>query len=229
MKKTKRYKSSENYEECYLRIGELKKALENPDNVKASTKPEFKKVVNYMATHSYNKNYAYLKKHGFEFEDLYSVVTLYSISFMESKKNFKTDKDKYTLMMRYITQRLNLFYKTMDRKFKIKEQIVEISFEDYYNNFGSIEDFTGYSESESQENSATMSSEEKKLLRQKLQNNIEVYKEELQRMATSKFIEYKVRKAARKYCKINNIDYISWAKDLIKKNNLDINDFILET
>lgn len=227
----KKYKASENYEECYLRINELKKALKDSTNSDAINDPELQKVVSYMAKLSYNKNKVYLKKHGFELEDLVSIITLHSIAFIGLKKDFKTNKDKYTLMMRYITQRLSLFYKTMKRKFKTKEGVVEVSFEKYFNDFNDIEAVVENSEElgpEVEGNSGTMSMKEKKALKEKLKADLHLYKEDLQRLATSRFVEYKVRKAARKYCKKNNIDYISWAKDLIERNNLDINDFILE-
>ena len=64
-----------------------------------------------------------------------------------------------------------------------------------------------------------------KKLRLKLNENWKDHKEKLAFYATSKHVADDVRRAAKRYCKKFNIDYIELALSLIQKNNYENKDF----
>lgn len=222
-----RNKVGDNYEECYLRISALEQALKAKEKYSHMLDdPDFKRVVMFITRNTFKKNESKLVRHGFDIDDMKHIITLFGIMFMNSKNTGPTPKDRYYLMMRFMNQKLETFYTFMDRKFTIKESFGESSFDEKIFSVPAQDFYESKDETEIVD--TKMSKKTKRLLKKELEQNIDEYADELQRIATSKYVDYNLRKAARNMCKKNNLNYIQWAESLINKNNLDRNDFVLE-
>jgi hypothetical protein len=122
--------SKEQFETVYLRVNGLKQALAKftKSEVAAILKdPQFQKCTSYIARSTFNKNMATLLNHGFGQEDILSISQLYGLNFHASSFTANTDRDKYYIMMRYINQRFEYFFISLDRKFGLKDKLLDTS------------------------------------------------------------------------------------------------------
>ena len=134
MLRTKRFSSFDEFEEVYLRVRTLDRMLKTIDlsTVDATLRDsEFLKCTSYLARNLFAKNRGSLLQHGFSEEDIRSISQVYGISFLGSKFEAKTSKDKYYLMMRYINQRFRAFMIFLDRKFDYTKKYSEVYLDDF--------------------------------------------------------------------------------------------------
>jgi hypothetical protein len=228
----------EQFEACYLKENCARKAFSNPDALqKLVSKPDFERVVKYMANLTFNKNQNTLLKHGFDYDDMVSVIRILAMQFVNHPFEAKTRKDQYYVLMHFINQRLDTFYIFMNRKFRIPETYLELNLEDVFENHPYKGDYpiSATVEEEDPETEVPMilESESERIIkrnqmRSKLEANLPEFKGKLAEIATSKVVEFKVRKKARMMCQKYGIDYLTWARAQIKSRNLNENDFVLE-
>jgi hypothetical protein len=226
----------ENFEACYLRENMCKKAFQKKKSVsKLMSENDFNRCVKYITNNTFKKNKSILLRHGFDYDDMLSIVTIIGIQFINNPFVGKTKKDTYYILMRFINQKMETFFLFLDRKFRIKERYDDLSLEDifpadvYHGEYPIVSAEIGQDDESDLSPNITPKNENKfKGMKEKLLTNLDLYSDDLARLATSKHVEYDVRKKAKSICKQNSIDYIAWAKSLIKKNFLDANDFVLE-
>lgn len=127
------FKTKDNFEAVYLKNNSLKKAFapENKEKVDAlSKRKDFVRCIKFLAKNSFMKNKTDLLKLGFDYEDMYNICLTFGLSFaVEDLSKFNTDKDLYYVLMRFVNQRLESFFITLDRKFHYKESYTDVSIE----------------------------------------------------------------------------------------------------
>ncbi len=232
---------SENFEACYLKENCARKAFANKEQLeKLMNTPDFKRCVKYIANMTFKKNRSILLHHGFDHDDVTNIVRVLAMQFVNNPFEGKTKKDTYYILMNFMMQRVETFMLFLNRKFRISERKSDISIEDAVINWADqsidlpgeeVEEQEEYVSKHMQKAKALESkvSELKtKIMRLKLELNIDAHADKLAYMATSKMVDFGVRKKARSICRKNGIDYIAWASKQV--NDLDANesDFILE-
>lgn len=239
---SKRNNVVDNFEECYLRINCAKKAFANTEQVnRLMASPDFQRCVKYMANITFNKNRSNLLRHGFDLEDIMSVVQILAVQFVNSNFDGKTRKDTYYVLMHFISQKMETFMVFLNRKFRISERHAEISLEDalgmgmYHGEVEIPSDMTTddeVPESKISQRIGKLKVDLKDLrsmmMKHKLESNLPAYRDRLAELATSKVVDFIVRKKARSVCKKNGIDYVVWAKEQIRSKNLSESDFVLK-
>jgi hypothetical protein len=158
-----------------------------------------------------------------------SIVQILALQFVNRPFQAKSERDKYYVLMHFINQKLATFYTFLDHKFRMSENYTDVRLTDseLFKLSESTPLFTDSDESIIKIESTKGRQIKKDSMRRKLEDNIPQFEGQLAEMATSKQIEFKVRKKARSICRKHGIDYINWAKNQIKLRNLDENDFIL--
>jgi hypothetical protein len=136
-------------------------------------------------------------------------------------------------MMHGINQKLAYFYDFLDRKFRIRENHLDLSLDEVYDSF--LKDGKDYPietpiplAEESTPEPVWVRKARRQQLRSILEENLDDYRDKLSELATLKLTEYDIRKKARSICKKHGIDYIAWAKSQIKERNLSTHDFVLD-
>lgn len=239
----KRNNVTDNFEECYLRINCAKKAFANKEQLAAlMADADFEKCVRYIANLTFNKNRSTLLRHGFDHEDVVNIARVFAMQFVNNKFEGETKRDTYYILMRFISQKMETFMLFMDRKFRISERHSDVSLEDatdmdLYKGEAPISeevipDDDDEFESRVARKVTSLQAEidrfRTSIMKFKLGANIGQYSDRLAEIATSKLVEFSVRKKARSMCKKNGIDYIAWAKEQIRVRNLNEGDFILK-
>lgn len=233
----KRNNVLENFEACYLRENCARKAFANPEAIRRLTSSsDFERCVRYIANISYNRNKNALLRHGFDHEDMVSVARILAMQFVNNEFKGETKKDTYYILMRFISQKMETFFLFLNRKFRISERYSDVNMDDVTN----MEAYMGtpMSSDDYDEDSrimhklALLKAEIEKfrsdILRLRLKENIGAHADRLAEIATSKSVEFSVRKRARRMCKENGIDYLGWAKVQIKTKNMEESDLALE-
>jgi hypothetical protein len=127
------FKSKDNFEAVYLKNNSLKKAFanENKEKIEAlRTRKDFNRCIKFLSKNVFIKNRSDLLNLGFDYDDMYNICLTFGLAFAtEDLSNFKTDKDLYYVLMRYVNQRLESFLITLDRKFHYKESYTDVSIE----------------------------------------------------------------------------------------------------
>ena len=114
----KRFNIKDDFENLYLRSKTLKRYLHkaDPEILKDN---EFKKVISYISGHFYYINKGVYQMASFDYEDIHSMSQIYGLAFMGSGFEAKSKKDMYTVMMRFISQRLTQATAWIAKKFQI--------------------------------------------------------------------------------------------------------------
>jgi hypothetical protein len=236
---SKRNNVIDNFEAVYLKANCAKKAFANTAALsKLTAEADFEKCVRYIANLTFNKNRSTLLRHGFDHDDMVNISRVFGMQFVNNTFEGETKKDTYYILMRFISQKMETFMVCMNRKFRISERHADISLEDVmsmdvYQSEQPMPDEVLEEEDESKamKKLSTLQSDledlKSSVMRLRLQSNIGAYSERLSEIATSKLVEFSVRKKARSVCKKNGIDYIAWAKAQIRTKNLSEGDFIL--
>jgi len=224
---------SDNFEACYLRENSARKAFANAASKDLMADKEFDKCVNYITKMTFSTNRDMLMRHGFDFEDMLSVVRVLGLQFVNSEFDARSKKDYYYVMMHGINQKLTNFYGFLDRKFRISESHLDLSLDDVFSSF--IADGKDYPieaplavEEESAPEPLWVRKARRQNLRSILEENIGDYADKLSELATLKLTEFEIRKKARSICKKHGIDYIAWARNQIETRNLSTHDFVLD-
>jgi len=231
---------SDNFEACYLSENGARKAFRNPQLKAIMARPDFDKCIKYMSHLIFSRNEVVLLAHGFQYEDVYSVVRTWALQFFNYETEAKTERDIYYLMMRFISQKTDTFFLFMNRKFRINESYIELHLSDLFgmsgmktpNQFPGEVDVPATQMTEEEEQVTIQeTAKERKVkidaMRKSLNSDIGKHSARLAELSTSKVVDFQVRKKARQMCKKHNIDYIAWAKAQIKSRNLNEADFIL--
>jgi len=139
-------------------------------------------------------------------------------------------------MMRFISQKTEAFFMFLNRKFRINESYLDIHLEsgmtDEFGlpnlpNYMASQDMTEEDEQVTIQETAKERRDRIESMRKDLSENINIHIPRLCELATSKIVDFQVRKKARQLCKKNNIDYIAWAKNQIESRNLNEANFVL--
>lgn len=227
-----KYNNVDNFEECYLRIRELKESLKVMSDKEVTDYMNqlwFKKCVNlkvseFMKTRN---NAAYLSKAGFDREDLKLIATLFGIAFHRHIQPHHTEKDKTYLMLRYLNQKLITFLVFVNRKFKYNEIREEFNITD--SNFNEIESISLEAYTENSDGPEIKKNTKYfKEIKKELANNFESNKKRILEITISKDVCPSVRRAARTLCNKKGLDFLTYGKNYVKENRLDPNDFYLE-
>ncbi len=238
---SKRNNVLENFESCYLRENCARRAFANPEAIaRLTAQPDFERCVRYIANVTFNKNKSALLRHGFDHEDMVNVARILAMQFVNNEFTGETKEDTFRILMRFISQKFETFFLFLNRKFRISERHSEVYIDDViemdlYSGAVPIDDVIEKEDeplSKAQKRISVLRKEiakfKVKVMRSRLTSNISEYAERLAEIATSKQVEFAVRKKARRVCKENGIDYIAWAKGQIEARNLTDADFVLE-
>ena len=236
---SKRKTVQDNFEAVYLRENCAAKAFANKEALrKLMAEDDFERCVKYIANITFNKNKHALLRHGFDHDDMVNVSRVFAMQFVNNEFKGETKKDTYYILMRFIGQKMETFMIFLNRKFKISERHAEVSLEDtiemdIYQGAAPVDDID--SDEEESKIMSKLGSLRKEIedfkssiLRARLKADIGSYSSRLAEVATSKSVEFAVRKKARRICKENGIDYLAWARVQIKARNLNESDFVLE-
>jgi hypothetical protein len=232
---------SDHFEAVYLKQNQAKKAFQNTDAIQTLlNSPDFERCVRYMANMAFSNNESVLMSHGFVYEDVLSIVRTLGLQFVNYKFEWKTKRDFSYILMRFIGQKMNTFFLLLNRKFRITENYLDAHLFDLYGQDKSTQPMDELSidfpeklpfEEEEVVESVRETGKERKAkadaMRTLLESNIDKYKDQLAEMATSKVVDFQVRKKARQLCRKHGIDYIAWAKAQIATRNLNDVDFVL--
>lgn len=224
---------SDNFEACYLRENPARRAFANEEANAMLADREFQKCSKHIANLTFQANKHTLTRYGFDFDDMLSIVQILGLQFLNSEFDGKTKKDYYYVMMHGINQKLANFYDFLDRKFRIRENHLDLSLDEVYDSF--LKDGKDYPieapiplAEESTPEPGWVRKARRQQLRAILEENLDDYRDKLSELATLKLTEYDIRKKARSICKKHGIDYIGWAKSQIKERNLSTHDFVLD-
>lgn len=236
----KRNNVLENFESCYLRENCARRAFANPEAIaRLTAQADFERCVRYIANVTFNKNKSTLLRHGFDHEDMVNVSRIFAMQFVNNEFEGETKEDTFRILMRFISQKFETFFLFLNRKFRISERHAEVSIEDMID----MEVYVGAPPTEEMLESEDhqtkigkkldsvrkeISKFKSKVLRSRLDMNIDLYADRLAEIATSKQVEFAVRKKARRVCKEKGIDFIAWANRQIEARNLNESDFVLE-
>lgn len=238
---SKRNNVLDNFELCYLKANCARKAFANQAALKRlMDTPDFERCVRYIANITFNKNKHTLMRHGFDHDDMVNVSRVFAMQFVNNEFTGETKKDTYYILMRFISQRMETFMLFLNRKFRISERHAEVSLEDtiemdVYRGAeptDTVEDVADEDKSKIVKKLDGIAREienfKSAILRARLKSDIGSHANRLSEIATSKNVEFAVRKKARRVCKENGIDYVAWAKVQIQVRNLNESDFVLE-
>lgn len=238
---SKRNNVLDNFESCYLRENCARKAFANQAALKRlMDTPDFERCVRYIANITFNKNKHALIRHGFDHDDMVNVSRVFAMQFVNNEFTGETKKDTYYILMRFISQKMETFMLFLNRKFRISERLADVSLEDtiemdVYRGaepVDVIEDVDDEDKSKVVKKLDAIAKEIRRfksaILRARLKSDIGSHASRLSEIATSKSVEFAVRKKARRVCKENGIDFVAWARTQIKTRNLNETDFVLE-
>lgn len=236
----KRNNVLENFESCYLRENCARKAFANTEAVKRLMGTgDFERCVRYIANITFNKNKNTLLRHGFDHDDIVNVSRVFAMQFVNNEFEGDTKKDTYYILMRFISQKFETFMLFLNRKFRISERHAEVSLEDtiemdIYNGAQPVDVIEDEDEPERSKTvkkldliAREIGEFKTDIMRARLKSDINSYASRLSEIATSKSVEFAVRKKARRVCKENGIDYLAWARAQIKARKLSESDFVL--
>lgn len=245
---------SNDFEAMYLRYNMAAKYMSEADK-SILDDPQFKKVVSYMTNYYFNRYRDLMSSNGFEADDLRNVITVFGLTYWGHCKPEARDRKAFTLMMRYMSQKIRTMVRWISRKFGADE-VVLVGFRTA-DSMQRAESMLVAQESESQEDEvqtfsdgdpyqemldAEQEEETRKTdkrtaadkrssrmlvaaMRRKLEENVEEYSEQLCYYATSKHVAHDVRMRARKFCRQYGIDYAKWLKERADKLGTDMNQF----
>lgn len=125
---------SKNFEEIYLRATTLRRFMHKADPAVLND-PDFKRTVKYMTKLYFVQHRSFFTSHGFEFDDLHSIVTLYALAYMGMPRAEMSTKSVYTIMMSFIRQRVNFLMTSIVREFNTDDVMVST-----IDDFSEIED-----------------------------------------------------------------------------------------
>lgn len=115
-KKTNNIRDS--FEGVYLLEHRLKDSF-TQDGIRFLENEQTKKIISYSCRLSYRKNMYKFKHLGLEIEDLQSVANCLSITFFSKyMKNFKTEKQAYYALARFLGQKLYHYMTLSNKKMK---------------------------------------------------------------------------------------------------------------
>lgn len=235
----------DNFEEVYLRINMARKAFANPEAVsKLMSDPDFERCVRHVANLTFRKNSAVLLRHGFDGEDMISIARTIGVQFVNNKFDGGR-KDRAYILMRFISQKMENFMIFLDRKFRINERHADVYLEEAGRSGGMAADallvyqgeripspLLGDEPSSVHVKISNLKGEVSRLksmiMQSRLNHGIDLHADRLAEIATSKLVDFSVRKRARHVCRKNGIDYVQWAMNQIRANDLNEGDFILK-
>jgi hypothetical protein len=215
---------SDDFEEVYLRYNMVQKYMPQADCDLLSD-PQFNRVVSYMTNRYFSIYRDLFSTYGFEFDDLRSIVSVFGLTYWGHVKPPARNKDSFTIMMRYIGQRMQNLVKWVARKFGVDEAMVFTM--DKFDKVAEMSAYTEYSDpkEDSEEEVVVYKTKHKdKMLvamREKIAKEPSLYAEQLCHYATTKHVARDVRKKARDLCKRYGIDYLAWLRDKSKNLNFD--------
>jgi hypothetical protein len=230
---------SDHFEACYLKENQARKAFANTEAISVLlASPDFDRCTKYMANLVFSQNESVLLAHGFNYDDVLSVVRTLGLQLVNSKFKPRTPKDLSYILMRHVEQRINTFFLFLDRKFKFTENYLDVHTGDAALNGERagrrmIGDFPAPLPIDDEDEVIPVRKIDKtrktktNAMRKELNDNIEKYRDKLAYLATSKVVDFEVRKKARKLCRKHNIEYVAWAKERIASGRLSEVDFVL--
>ena len=110
----------DHFEAMYLRYNMASKYMRKADQTILQD-TQFKKVVAYMAGVYFNRYRHLLVNHGFEYEDVHSIVTVFGLTYWGHSSPPERNKTAFMFMMRYVGQRMQTFVRWVSRKFSADE------------------------------------------------------------------------------------------------------------
>lgn len=116
----KKYNIKDNFEDVYLRSKMAQRHLKNADP-NLHKDPEFKKTINYISHFYYKKHMGVYQMAGFDFDDIHNIALMFGLIFSGYGQKFETTKDFYTIMMRFISQRMFQMAGWVIKKFQLNE------------------------------------------------------------------------------------------------------------
>ena len=230
---------SDHFEACYLKENQARKAFANTADVNAMlANPDFDRCTKYMANMVFQQNESVLLAHGFSYEDVLSTVKTLGLQLTNYKFVPKTSKDFSYILMRFIAQRIDTYFLFLDRKYNFTESYLDVHLNDttilwkklYPSVTDPLDDFPALAPQEEEAPVRKIDKTRKartNAMREELNGNIDKYRDKIAQLATSKMVDFEVRKKARKLCRKHDIDYLAWAKEQIALNHLDEVDFVL--
>jgi len=237
----KRNSFKRNFENTYLRVNILKRALSLPkerlDDIMADK--EFDRITRYMALKVFNRYRDFLLVYGFDLEDILNISRVFGLNFYTSNYTTKIKKEENYLMLRYIGQRLHRFVDWSIKKFgsamPVKPKIfMEDSDPVDITSLADRETYKDWlSDSILRPDAISGIIEDMKKpkplseLKKKLDDNWQDHKETLAHYATTVYAPSDVRKKARSFCKKYGIDYVGWAKSKIESGRMTDQDIDL--
>jgi len=112
----------ENFEEIYLRFDDGKRYLKNAKLSEIKSK-DVQRCIKTLTRRHFRINSCIFLRFGYDIGDLSSIITYFCAVFLGMPNNYVSDRDKYTIMMRYVDQRIVEFVKLVLRKLQSKELI----------------------------------------------------------------------------------------------------------
>lgn len=116
----KRYNIRDNFEDVYLRSKTIQKYLQSADQSLLKNN-DFKRTINYISKYFYRRHRGTYQMAGFDLEDIHSIATMFGLVFSGYGQRYETPKDFYTVMMRFISQRMHRMAGWVIKKFQINE------------------------------------------------------------------------------------------------------------
>lgn len=214
-------KFNDDFESIYLREATMNRIAITPDHSALLTTTENQKIFNYLCNYHWSKDSRFWQRVGIETDDLLNMVRLYGLYYiaLQSQKGSSINN---TNMMRYINQRLEYFGRCFHRKYALSEIISESGTEietiqttdPFVDNVEPVPDDTP-------KPPIRINQKRRRILKNKISQNIDEYKNILVYYAVSKHVCKDVRKKARRYCKTYGINYKEIAEDtLLEKEPL---------
>ena len=216
-----RYNLKNDFEDVYLRSRTLKKYLPLADQ-KILTNPEFTRVVNYISNLFYQKYRRLYGVGGFDLEDIQNVTRLWGLAFTGYGGQWKSDKDKFTVMMRFVSQRLWQMTGWIAKKFQCDEVT---RYQMFCTEDGLIEKLGAAPVIEEAESKPASPARSTSSLKKDFEKDVHKHSNALSYYSVSKAVSGDVRKRARFYCKKYGIDYQGWAKNYLDTHDCDESNF----
>jgi hypothetical protein len=233
-----RFNFDEDFESVYLRESGFPHGF-SPEDQAFVNLVETQKVIKHMVGKNVRMAGEFLTAIGLDSSDLYSIISVYAVYYTIKSPSKPVN---YTLMMRFIDQRISYLMECFARKEKSHERVSFIGTE--IDELTNKELFTTATPSyetvliQAYENrmdkkikkfrclGKDYSSREQMLinLKAKLDADPKKYQRDLVYYAASKHVSEEVRKKARKYCKKYGIDYIEAAKKLFMSKDSENHD-----
>jgi hypothetical protein len=121
-----RNSARDEFEKVYLRYTILVRTMEHA-NLKHTESPSWEKCVNYVARKHYFSRKMFYTFNGFELEDIISISKTFSIAFFGLPQNRDLKEISYSLMMRFIRQKLSDLVIITERKFRTSDVVAMFS------------------------------------------------------------------------------------------------------